>query len=72
MRSAADMPLFRSALSFSLSSRLLLHSASVTKPAKDTRDFLLLGLPIEVIDKITAHIKELERKGFKLTLPKGK
>ena len=63
----------------------------MTKPAKDTRDFLLRGLPIEVTDKmkvaaslrrkamqehiievLTAHIKELERKGITLTLPKGK
>jgi hypothetical protein len=74
-----------------MSSRLLLHSASVAKPGKDTRDFLLRGLPIELTDKmkvaaslhrkamreymievLVAHIKELERKGITLTLPKGK
>jgi hypothetical protein len=63
----------------------------MTKPAKDTRDFFLRGLSIEVTDKmkvaaslhrkamreymievLTAHIKELERKGITLTLRKGK
>jgi hypothetical protein len=63
----------------------------MTKPTKNTRDFLLRGLPIELADKLkvaaslhrkamrefmievlTAHIKELERKGIALTLPKGK
>jgi plasmid stability protein len=60
-------------------------------PKKDTRDFLLRGLPMEVADKLKvaaslhrkpmraymlevleAHLKELERKGITLTLPKGK
>lgn len=63
----------------------------MTKPAKDTRDFLLRGLPVEVADKLKvaaslhrkpmreymlevleAHLKELERKGIALMLPKGK
>lgn len=63
----------------------------MTKPAKETRDFLLRGLPVEVADKLkvaaslhrkamreymlevlAAHLKELERKGITLTLPKGK
>jgi hypothetical protein len=63
----------------------------MTKPAKETRDFLLRGLHVEVADKlkvaaslhrktmreymlevIAAHLKELERKGITLTLPKGK
>lgn len=63
----------------------------MTKPAKNTRDFLLRGLPVEVADKLkvaaslhrkamreyilevlAAHLKELERKGITLTLPKGK
>ena len=63
----------------------------MTKPAKETRDFLLRGLPVEVADKLKvaaslhrqsmreymvdvlqAHLKELERKGVTLTLPKGK
>lgn len=56
---------------------------------KETRDFLLRGLPLEVADKLKvaaslhrqsmreyieavlqAHLKELERKGVALTLPK--
>lgn len=60
-------------------------------PPKDTRDFLLRGLPVEVADKLkvaaslhkkamreymvevlTNHLKDLERKGITLTLPKGK
>jgi len=63
----------------------------VTKPTKETRDFLLRGLPVEVADKLKvaaslhrkpmreymlevldAHLKELERRGVTLTLPKGK
>jgi hypothetical protein len=63
----------------------------MAKPSKDTRDFLLRGLPVEVTDKmkvaaslhrkamreymievLAAHIKELERKGITLTLPKMK
>lgn len=63
----------------------------MTKPIKDTRDFLLRGLPVEVADKLkvasslhrkpmreymievlAAHLKDLERKGVTLTLPKGK
>jgi hypothetical protein len=74
-----------------MSRGLLLHSAAVKKSAKETRDFLLRGLPIEVTDKmkvaaslhrkamreymievLVEHIKELERKGYTLTLPKGK
>jgi len=61
------------------------------KPTKDTRDFLLRGLPVEVADKLkvaaslhkkamreymvevlAAHLKELERKGITLALPKAK
>jgi plasmid stability protein len=64
---------------------------AMTKPNKDTRDFLLRGLPVEVADKLkvasslhrkpmreymievlTSHLKELERKGVTLTLPKEK
>ena len=63
----------------------------MTKLSKETRDFLLRGLPVEVADKLkvaaslhrkpmreymlevlAAHLKELERKGITLTLPKGK
>jgi predicted DNA-binding protein len=63
----------------------------MTKPEKETRDFLLRGLPVEMADKlkvaaslhrkamreyllevIEAHLKELERKGITLTLPKLK
>ncbi len=61
------------------------------KPPKDTRDFLLRGLPVEMADKLKVaaslhrkpmreymlsvletHLKDLERKGIPLTLPKGK
>jgi predicted DNA-binding protein len=63
----------------------------MTKPEKETRDFLLRGLPVEMADKlkvaaslhrkamreyllevIEVHLKELERKGITLTLPKLK
>lgn len=63
----------------------------VAKLAKDSRDYLLRGLPLPVADKLKvaaslhrktmreymldvldAHLKELERKGVSLTLPKGK
>lgn len=63
----------------------------VAKPAKDSRDYLLRGLPLAVADKLKvaaslhrksmreymlevldAHLKELERKGVSLTLPKSK
>ena len=63
----------------------------MTKAAKETRDFLLRGLPVEVANKLKvaaslhrkpmreymlefleAHLKELERRGITLTLPKGK
>ena len=64
---------------------------AMTKPAKDTRDFLLRELPVEIADKLkvaaslhrqsmreymvgilSAHLKELEKRGVTLTLPKGK
>ena len=69
----------------------LLHCAIMIKPPKDTRDFLLRGLPLEVADKLkvaaslhkkamraymlevlAAHLKDLERRGVTLTLPKVK
>jgi hypothetical protein len=69
----------------------LCYTAAMTKPPKDTRDFLLRGLPVEMADKLKVaaslhrkpmreymlevlglHLKELERKGITLTLPKSK
>ena len=63
----------------------------MTKMTKDTRDFLVRGLPAEVAEKLKvaaslhrqpmreyiqaileAHVKELEKRGVTLTLPKGK
>ncbi|MEO6306537.1 MAG: hypothetical protein ABIO96_12345 [Nitrospiraceae bacterium] len=63
----------------------------MTTPAKETRDVLLRGLPVETAEKLKVaaalhrtslmayvqgvletHLKELERKGVTLTLPKGK
>lgn len=67
------------------------YTEAMTKPPKDTRDFLLRGLPVEMADKLKVaaslhrkpmreyilevigmHLKELERKGITLTLPKLK
>ena len=61
------------------------------KSGRETRDYLLRGLPVEMADKlkvaaslhrkamreyllevVEAHLKELERKGITLTLPKLK
>jgi hypothetical protein len=69
----------------------LCYTAAMTKPPKDTRDFLLRGLPVEMADKLKVaaslhrksmreymleilglHLKELERRGITLTLPKVK
>ena len=69
----------------------LCYTAAMTKPPKDTRDFLLRGLSVEMADKLKVaaslhwksmreymlevlglHLKELERRGVALTLPKGK
>lgn len=69
----------------------LCYTAAMTKLLKDTRDFLLRGLPVEMADKLKVaaslhrkpmrgymlevlglHLKELERKGITLTLPKSK
>ena len=75
-------------LSSTLFATLLRTMAKLTK---DTRDFLLRGLPVEMADKLKVasslhrtslrkymlevlevHLKELERKGVTLTLPKWK
>jgi hypothetical protein len=61
------------------------------KPSKDTRDYLLRGLSVDLADKLkvaaslhrtsmreymievlAVHLKELERKGISLALPKAK
>ena len=53
---------------FAVNAGLCYTPGPMTKPTKKTRDFLLRGLP----EVLTAHIKELERKGIALTLPKEK
>ena len=67
------------------------YTVGMAPPAKETRDFLLRGFPVEVGEKLKVaaslhrtslkayiqgvlevHLRDLERRGITLTLPKGK